>query len=1186
MIAFIAVMLGLIEPLMSLQQPWAKLADVSARQQTQAAAATTAVVLAIDASSYMDGYSMRKAQEAARQFVDKADAATAIALVTFADSAKLDQDFTQDKTVLLAAINGLKPRGVRALYDGGALAINTAANASASRRVVVLMSNGPEYRYQSKATRKDVLELAKTRGVPVYTVAVGTLVDRPLFKELAQVSSAESYTLDRAEGLVGVYTTLSARLLSAPVTPSTPIPAAAANVATTTVAVTPAPTTGKDILVKSVSLKTPQAPIAPAPVNSNKPKLTVTSAVVLAIDTSSNMTGAPLRKAKEAARLFVEKADSSAPIAIVTFGNKADVAQDFTSDKSVLASVIDGLKTSGNRALYDGSLAAVNLAANTAAQRRMVILVSNGAEYRYQSKSVRKEAIALAKTRSVAVYTVGLGTEIDRAYLRELAAAANGQNLTVVKADELVAVYTALGAQLVGSPLLASNSAADPASTPAASTASTTTTTTTTTNAAADPAKAGKGVPVSNGGIVLAEGPKPGVNVKPVVTAPEAPKPISPIAPNPAAVTDQKPGAANPIAPAAGDLKPINAGANPPAASNDPKVSNPGAAQPAAPADPAADTLSSSIMPITVTVPETTAVASATLDINGQVLANFTTAPYAYDLDTRALSAGHYTLTFTVINDKQVTSQGSLDFDVIVKVPENAAAEEAPESDILNGKPRRTTATILDSAPRILLVNGKALPFDLSFAPETGLVVVEPKPVAADTPTETLGAILTKPASLIPQPIKDALLAQHPTFWSIVMLIMTVILLPQGIFTLYWMMYTWNKPELAEKYRSPKEYLPAQHSFTAILPARHEAGVIKDTIKAVDRIDYPDHLKEILVMIRDEDDDETINAAKEAIAEIGKDTIKLITFTTGPKNKPNGLNRGLKAASNEIVCVFDAEDEPHPELYNVVNTVMIRDDADVVQSGVQLMNFKSTWFSALNCLEYFFWFKSGLHCFTHALKVTPLGGNTVFFKKHWLQRINGWDEHCLTEDADVGIRLTQLGAKIQIVYDEKHATQEETPANVESFIKQRTRWSQGFYEIFFKGDWLKLPMFKQKITAIYILLNSLLQAAIMIFLPLGLYIALTQRVPVPIALISYFPIVLLFLQLITNLVGIREFTAAYGEKLPFGFSAKMAIFYYPFQLLLAFSAFRAVRRFLSKKNAWEKTAHSNLHRQPAAQPQM
>ncbi|MCC7447076.1 MAG: glycosyl transferase, partial [Anaerolineae bacterium] len=168
----------------------------------------------------------------------------------------------------------------------------------------------------------------------------------------------------------------------------------------------------------------------------------------------------------------------------------------------------------------------------------------------------------------------------------------------------------------------------------------------------------------------------------------------------------------------------------------------------------------------------------------------------------------------------------------------------------------------------------------------------------------------------------------------------------------------------------------------------------------------------------------------------------------------------------------------------------------------------------------------------------------------------------------------------------KHATQEETPHNVESFIKQRTRWSQGFYEIFFKGDWLKLPMLKQKITAIYILLNSLLQAAIMIFLPLGLYIALTQRVPVPIALISYFPIVLLFLQLITNLVGIREFTTAYGEKLPFGFSAKMAIFYYPFQLLLAFSAFRAVRRFLSKSNAWEKTAHSNLHRQPAAQPQM
>src|SRR5690606_31488659 len=139
-----------------------------------------------------------------------------------------------------------------------------------------------------------------------------------------------------------------------------------------------------------------------------------------------------------------------------------------------------------------------------------------------------------------------------------------------------------------------------------------------------------------------------------------------------------------------------------------------------------------------------------------------------------------------------------------------------------------------------------------------------------------------------------------------------------------------------------------------------------------------------------------------------------------------------------------------------------------------------------------------------------------------------WDEEGLTEDADIGLRLTKMGAKIQIVYDAIQATREETPDSVEQFIKQRTRWDHGFYQIFRKGLWMQLPTLKQRITAIYILLNSLLQAAIMLFLPVGIFIALTQQVSVPIALLSYLPIYILVFQLMLYMVGIREFTEAYS----------------------------------------------------------
>jgi glycosyltransferase XagB len=426
--------------------------------------------------------------------------------------------------------------------------------------------------------------------------------------------------------------------------------------------------------------------------------------------------------------------------------------------------------------------------------------------------------------------------------------------------------------------------------------------------------------------------------------------------------------------------------------------------------------------------------------------------------------------------------------------------------------------------------------------------------------------------------IKYFIIKPRPTASEGFIVVCLLLLLPQGIFTVYWMLYAWNDPNKADRSQSPREYFQPQYSFTALLPARKEEAVIKDTIYALNAINYPDHLKEILVLVRDEDDDGTINKVNETIRELGNPRIRLVTFTDGPKNKPNGLNRGYKIASNDVVCIFDAEDEPHPDIYDIINTVMLRDGADVVQSGVQLMNFSSNWFSALNCLEYFFWFKSGLHLFTNILNVTPLGGNTVFFKREWLEQVNGWDEGLLTEDADIGIRMTLQGAKIQVVYDAKHVTQEETPANADQFIKQRTRWSQGFYEIFFKFDWLKLPTLKQKLGAIYILLNPIIQAAMIFYLPIGIFVALTQQVALGLAIASYIPLGILIVELLITLAGIREFVAAYDKRLPKYFTLKMMVAYYPFQLMLASASFRACYRFLKGQSAWEKTTHTNLHR--------
>lgn len=436
----------------------------------------------------------------------------------------------------------------------------------------------------------------------------------------------------------------------------------------------------------------------------------------------------------------------------------------------------------------------------------------------------------------------------------------------------------------------------------------------------------------------------------------------------------------------------------------------------------------------------------------------------------------------------------------------------------------------------------------------------------------TIGYFLSR--ALIHAIAHDAISSQFIILSFI--LVVTIVLTGQSVFTLIWMLYAWEDPGKVAQHRSPEKFLQPKHSFTALIPARHEESVIADTIQAVNNIDYPKNLMEILILCR-EDDTKTIEKVRQTIKH-SKIATKLVIFNDTPINKPHALNIGLEYAKNEVIAVFDAEDEPHSNIYNVANTAMISRNADVIQSGVQLMNYRSYWFSALNCLEYFFWFKSGLHFFTNIGKTTPLGGNTVFFKKDYLEKIGGWDEHCLTEDADIGIRLTAAGAKIGIIYDEKYATQEETPDSIRSFIKQRTRWNQGFLQIFLKDNWTRLPTFRQKIVAALVLLTPELQSAMLIYLPLAVIFSLTNKLPVAFAMLSFLPAVTLILQMITLCIGLYEFCRAYKLPFPIWMPIHVAVTFIPYQMLLMFASLRAVVRFIFSIDGWEKTLHLNAHR--------
>lgn len=405
----------------------------------------------------------------------------------------------------------------------------------------------------------------------------------------------------------------------------------------------------------------------------------------------------------------------------------------------------------------------------------------------------------------------------------------------------------------------------------------------------------------------------------------------------------------------------------------------------------------------------------------------------------------------------------------------------------------------------------------------------------------------------------------------------SILLTVQGLFTLYWMTYAWDDPVNTANNKAPLSYSKPKNSFTAFVPALHEADVIGHTIESINAIDYPDELKELLVIIPSHDI-ETIEAATKVKEKIGKENIRIIADSRPPKNKPYQLNYGLEIAQKDVIVIFDAEDEPSRDIFNIVNTVIENDQADVVQSGVQLINYRSRWFSAINVLEYFFWFKSALHMFSKN-GVVPLGGNTVFFKKKWLEKVGGWDDTCLTEDADIGINLSLNGAKFRIIYDEKHATLEETPLDIATFIKQRTRWNQGFLQIFLKGDWRQFPTLQQKLFAAYILISQVLLASLILYIPFSLYSSFFLELPIQYALISMAPMYVLIMMAVTASVALYEFARLYNLPFPIWMPIKIFITFIPYTLLLMFSAFRATYRLMTNELGWEKTKHVGIHRE-------
>ena len=250
----------------------------------------------------------------------------------------------------------------------------------------------------------------------------------------------------------------------------------------------------------------------------------------------------------------------------------------------------------------------------------------------------------------------------------------------------------------------------------------------------------------------------------------------------------------------------------------------------------------------------------------------------------------------------------------------------------------------------------------------------------------------------------------------------------------------------SEKERDRLLSEPFAFPFVSILiPAHNEGLVIKRTIESMLTLNYPRERYEVII-VNDGSDDDT----EEVVSKLAKRhrNVKLVNIPEGEggKGKSRTLNVGLEHAMGDVISVFDADNRPEPNslLYLVAN--LVEDPKLAAVAGkVRTINATRNLLTRFINIEFIFfqWIVQAGRYKLFNLATLP-GTNYVIWRKI-LEKAGYFDEEAIAEDAELSIRLYEMGYRIKFI--PYATTWEQEPQQLKVFIRQRTRWAQGMFYI-------------------------------------------------------------------------------------------------------------------------------------------
>jgi len=363
--------------------------------------------------------------------------------------------------------------------------------------------------------------------------------------------------------------------------------------------------------------------------------------------------------------------------------------------------------------------------------------------------------------------------------------------------------------------------------------------------------------------------------------------------------------------------------------------------------------------------------------------------------------------------------------------------------------------------------------------------------------------------------------------------------------------------------------------YSVLVALYQEENQIKDLINSLSNLDWPRSKLEIK-LICEGDDYASINAVKAAIHGLPFELV--IVPPTLPRTKPKALNFAFPLCTGRYLVLYDAEDRPHPGQLREAYSRFCDDGGKLacLQAPLVIHNAHHGWLPSLFAIEYSALFRGLLPTLAKWKTPIPLGGTSNHFRRSILEKIGAWDPYNVTEDADLGIRLSRMGFLTGTL---QYPTYEEAPAHLSSWIRQRTRWFKGWLQTWLVHmrhpiklcrdlGWYNTFIFHAVITGMIV--SALSHPFFLVSLAATIvHISSAQNVEV-------FYYVLAAVDISNILFGYLAFSVLAWRTLPVcgHKSLRPKLIGVPlYWLLISIAAWRAVWHLIRRPFEWEKTTH-------------